>query len=349
MMFPKVTAVILTWDRPELAISCIQAVQRTNYPNLEILVVENGSTRDSVEQLRVALQGYEVLWLPKNLGYVQGNNLGVAKAVSDPRTDYLLILSNDTAVSEKAIETGIQFLEEEQSVVLVQPKLLFMNENIIDCTGHMVNPLLNHVERGKGAIDNGQYDMLAGGIFAPKAAAFFVRAEFVRNYGFFDPQFGYFYEDIDLSWRAWLTGHQVAYCADSVIHHHRHSPTLSSREADSSQAFHLIKNRLRTMLKNYERSSLCLWLAPVLMAGLRRYMVFRIQGQRELASAVLRAHVWNIEHWNETMMLRARVQQWRVVSDVRIVHDRMAPLVSGYLRARSQWVASRSTHAHQPL
>lgn len=79
--FPKVSIIILNWNGWEDTLECLQSVQQINYPKFRILVVDNGSSDESVAQIRQAFPDVELLETGKNLGYAGGNNVGTRHAL----------------------------------------------------------------------------------------------------------------------------------------------------------------------------------------------------------------------------------------------------------------------------
>lgn len=94
---PKVSIIILNWNGWKDTIECLQSVQQINYPNFRVLVVDNGSSDESVAQIRQAFPDVDLLETGKNLGYAGGNNAGIAHALNE-QPAFILLLNNDTTV-----------------------------------------------------------------------------------------------------------------------------------------------------------------------------------------------------------------------------------------------------------
>jgi hypothetical protein len=91
---PRVGAVILNWNGGADTLRCIAAAQRVGYSNLRIIVVDNGSTDDSVNRIRASTPGVELITSAVNTGFGAGNNLGIAAAIAQG-ADYVWIINND--------------------------------------------------------------------------------------------------------------------------------------------------------------------------------------------------------------------------------------------------------------
>ena len=94
-------------------------------------------------------------------------------------------------------------------------------------------------------VDRGQYQ--SEPIFAACGANILIRREMLEEIGGFDDRFFMYYEDTDLSWRAWASGWKVFYTNEAII---RHIHCGSSQEWSSFFIFHTNRNRLAMLLKN---------------------------------------------------------------------------------------------------
>jgi GT2 family glycosyltransferase len=95
---PQVVVIVLNWNGADDTLECLASLKKSSYPHVKILVVDNGSTDNSVELLRNA---YPDLWLIKtgaNLGFAGGNNVGIRAALAGG-CDVVVLLNNDTTVA----------------------------------------------------------------------------------------------------------------------------------------------------------------------------------------------------------------------------------------------------------
>ena len=102
---PSVVAIVLNWCNEDLTAACLRSVEMSTYPNLDILVVDNGSPDGSGDRLRARFPSCAYLQTGSNLGYAGGNNRGIELCLrSNP--DYVLVLNNDMV--EKLIMTMLE-------------------------------------------------------------------------------------------------------------------------------------------------------------------------------------------------------------------------------------------------
>jgi hypothetical protein len=99
---PRVAVVILNWNGKADTLECLESLMRMTYRDFEAVVVDNGSSDGSAEAIGAEYPHVTLLQTGVNLGYAGGNNAGV-RWVMEKEFDYVLILNNDTIVSENLL------------------------------------------------------------------------------------------------------------------------------------------------------------------------------------------------------------------------------------------------------
>ena len=92
-IYPKVHVIVLNWNNKELTEQCLLSIQRIDYPNYEILIVDNNSSDGSVELFKNNFPDVKLLSLDKNLKYAGGNNAAI-DYLSFNDDDFFLFLNN---------------------------------------------------------------------------------------------------------------------------------------------------------------------------------------------------------------------------------------------------------------
>lgn len=121
-LFPRLSVIVVTHDNRDLNRVCLESLAaRTEWPNLEILVVDNGSTdgtRELLEQERTRLHPrLRVLLNPDNRGFAAACNAGLAAATGE----FLVLLNNDTVMTRGALSSLVRHLTADSSLGLVGP------------------------------------------------------------------------------------------------------------------------------------------------------------------------------------------------------------------------------------
>ena len=147
-IYPKVHIIVLNWNNKELTEQCLLSIQRIDYPNYEILIVDNNSSDGSVELFKNNFPDVKLLSLDKNLKYAGGNNAAI-DYLSFNEDDFFLFLNNDTLVSRDFLHHLINpFLNDSDCIISV-PKILFSKDtNRVWYAGGVVSfwkGIINHI------------------------------------------------------------------------------------------------------------------------------------------------------------------------------------------------------------
>lgn len=265
MPHPRVAVVILNWNGKVLLEQFLPSLGRSSYPNLELVVVDNGSTDHSVSFLQQQYPQIKTIILSENLGYAGGYNA----ALQQVEADYYILLNSDVEVSPGWVEPLIELMETHTNVAASQPKLLsFHHKNKFEyagASGGWIDSLGYPFARGRVLehceTDHGQYDKAAP-IFWASGAAFCVRAKAFHEMNGFDASFFAHQEEIDLCWRLQRKGYQIYSCPQSVVWHVGGS-TLP--KGNSQKTFLNYRNNLWMLAKNLPVGTLC-WVLPIRFA-----------------------------------------------------------------------------------
>jgi GT2 family glycosyltransferase len=194
----------------------------------------------------------ELVTLPENVGFAQGNNIGMAAA----RGRHFLLLNNDARAEPGWAEALVAAADADERVGMCACKILSIEKpGTIDNVGHLL--YRDGLNRGRGRLetDRGQYDTPGEALF-PSGCAALYRREMVRDIGAFDRDFFAYGDDTDIGLRGRLAGWKCLYVPGAVAHHH-YSATSGSYSA--LKAFHVERNRAWIAMKYFP--------APHLMAS----------------------------------------------------------------------------------
>ncbi|MBC8175042.1 MAG: glycosyltransferase family 2 protein [Candidatus Marinimicrobia bacterium] len=219
MTNPSVTVIILNWNGKDLTMDCLKSLEKVTYPNVNFLVVDNGSTDGSVELIKKQFLTIDVLALSNNLGYAGGNNEGFNHLKNNP-PDYLIFLNNDTTVDQDFIQPLIRYLEDDPTVGQTVPKIFFTNDpERIWYGGGRVNLWMGMIyHRGIRKIDDIRFDNPEKTDYAT-GCCFCIRTKDFAEMGGFDESFSMYGEDVDLSLRIQKLGKTVYFIPTSKVWH----------------------------------------------------------------------------------------------------------------------------------
>ncbi len=304
---PVFSVVILNYNGSKVIGPCVESVLKTHCNSFEVLLIDNGSTDDSMAVLRgFSDPRIRVISTGRNLGYAGGNNVGARFA----RGGILVFLNNDTTVDPEWL-SGLFPAFQDRSVGAAQAKILeFDNPNKLDSAGHFIDKFCVAYVTGHLQEDRGQYDKQRS-LFGATGAALAVSRDLFKTLSGFDEEFFILFEESDLCWRIWLSGHRVVFAANSRVYH-RGGMTRLQRGICENLYF-MRRNRIRAMIKNLERANLVKCLVPGLFVFALIGLLTSDRGNYMLA--YLKALKWNLSHLESTLRERTTIQLRRVVKD----------------------------------
>lgn len=252
----KVSIVILNWNRKQDTLECLKDVRLLNLKNLdlEIIVVDNGSTDGSVSDIKKQkIKNLVVLENKKNLGYSGGNNVGIKHALSRD-ANYILILNNDTWLPKNLLENLVNAAQNHPDAAIFSPKIYFapgfeFHKKYKDkqkgkvlwyAGGEMDWQNLLGKNIGVDEVDIGQYDKIRKIDFAT-GACFLIRSEVLKKVGLFDEKYFLYMEDVDLSERIKKAGWKVIYIPTAYLWH---KVSQSSGIGSNLNDYYIARNRL---------------------------------------------------------------------------------------------------------
>jgi len=260
---PRVSVIVVNWNRRDLLRACLESLVAQTCPDLEVVVVDNGSSDGSADMAEAEFVGrlsLKVVRSPVNLGFCAGNNRGIEAS----RGDLIALLNNDaTAEPEWAAQLAPAFRRPEIGMA-ASKILVYEDPSRIDKAGHLIYPDGQNRGRGSGEVDRGQFDRMEE-VLWPDGCAAMYRREMLDEIGGFDEDFFAYADDAELGLRARMAGWKCLYMPMAVVRHHRGSSlgVLSSRRLELIE-----RNRVLLVVKLFPWSLLCLngayWVARVL-------------------------------------------------------------------------------------
>lgn len=218
--YPSVRIIVLTHNQKDKTLRCLSSLQNIDYKNYAILLIDNGSTDNTIESVKQEFSEINVVYSERNLGVAGGRNKG-AEISQKLNPDYFLFLDNDTVVEKDFLINLVSISENSEDIAIVTPKIMsFGRPGIIygagGCDIKFWLGRTSHV--GYNQRDTGQFDMnkeciSSGGCMLVKSKVFFELGGFDSQYNPYGP------EDLDFVLRAKEKKYKCMYVYNSVIYH----------------------------------------------------------------------------------------------------------------------------------
>lgn len=213
MLSPETSIVIPNWNGRDLLDTCLSSLERQIYRDFEIIVVDNGSSDESIQFINSSYPEVRICELQVNEGFCVAVNCGIKSA----RGKYVALLNNDTEADPAWLGELVNALNKNMDVGFCASKMInYFNRNLLDNAGDMLCYYGHTV--GRNETDTGQYDQPRF-LFSACAGAAIYRKEMFDKIGLFDEDFFAYYEDIDLGMRAQLMGYKCLYVPTAVVYH----------------------------------------------------------------------------------------------------------------------------------
>ena len=280
-----VCVVVLNYNGLPDVLRCLEKLLASSYSPLSVLLVDNGSTDSSVQEIRNRFPSITILTTVENLGYGGGNNLGILEALRTG-AEYVLLLSHDTEVAYDMISNLVAVFDENKQLGIASPKILLPG---VDRRLWAVGGVLRDhrvITWGINMADSesicfGELDFVFG-------CAMMLRRSVLEQIGLLDIGFHFYFEDIDLCLRAKQVGYDVAWVPGAEMRH------LTPMEMQESSRF---------KIHNYERSRFLFYRKYSDKTGWPRFVIHQVAHALRIICRYLGQGRLRPVYWSMTGMI----------------------------------------------
>lgn len=267
---PLVSVIVVNYHGADDTITCLRALAEHDYPELELICVDNSSAGAEAARIREAVPQARVIEAGRNTGFAGGCNLGAKHA----KGTVLGFLNNDARPAPGWVSAAVAELRAQPRVAAVASKVLDWDGTGADFVDGGLTWFGMGYKRHAGSpladVPAAEHEVAKDVLFGT-GSAMFVRAGVFAELDGFDERFFMFYEDVDLGWRLNLRGWRVRYVPESRAFH-RHHGTMSAVDAPETgrETFLLERNALAALYKNLSDETLVKALPAALALTVRR-------------------------------------------------------------------------------
>lgn len=229
----KVFVIILNYNGKDVIERCIASVLESDYPNLEIVVVDNNSTDGSLEFIKRKFSKVNFIKNSRNIGFAAGNNVGIRFAI-ERMADYVFVLNNDAWIKKDTISKLVSFSLKNNNLGIISPVIRDSNGGVWFKKGKIdwLKMRAIHVDTGRDT------EYITG-------CAMLIKKEVFSKIGLFDEDYFLYYEDADLSIRANRAGFGLGIDSNTEVFH-----CENSEKANPDKIYWLVLSGLIFFKKN---------------------------------------------------------------------------------------------------
>ena len=278
--FPNVYIILVNWNDYENTSACLDSLLEINYPNYNIILVDNGSYDSSGEKISKEYTRCDVIFNEDNDGFAAGANTGIKKALNYDEADYVLILNNDMTVEEDFLGPLVNAADTGDSIAITTGIIKFMESDNIQSAGRTLNQKLvksPHWDKPRDIIPY-QTDCVSG------ALALFSR-EFLEECGLLDESYFFGMEDVEISWRARCNGWKLLVVPDSIVHHRG---GMTSKDTPFTW-YHRIYGRLQFSTDYHDKTTTIIFAIYMIALTGRNMAKWALSGRRDLIISIFSA------------------------------------------------------------
>jgi len=250
---PLVSVIVLNYNGKDVLEECIIALLNSNYPKMEVIVVDNGSTDESYMIAKKYEPQVKLIRSLRNLGYSAGNNLGIRVA----KGEYIFLVNNDAIIHTDCICELVKVASSDPRIGILGCKVYYKGTRIIQHAGGKLDlsatylPHIGIFEEDYGQYgENSDVDYVAG-------VAMMIKREVIDKIGLLDECYFAYWEDVDYCFRARKAGFRIVYVPKAIVEHFE---GFSWKKRSSLQKFLNERNRLLFVLNNFSNKEVAIFL-----------------------------------------------------------------------------------------
>ena len=265
-----ISIIILNYNAGDLLLDCVSSIFKSHYKNFEIILVDNISNDHSHKKCKEIFPNITLIENSKNLGYCEGNNVGLREA----HGKFIVVLNPDTIVDPYWLDELLKAYQ-TNGEGLYQPKFLATTDHsMLLSTGNMIQIFGFGYSRSKGDRDEKLFEKFEQIDYASGTCLFTSRF-IIQKIGLFDPFLFAFHDDLELCWRGAIMNINSFYVPKSIVYHPKEGYSFKW----SPLKFKLMeRNRKYCLLTLYDRSTIVKMLPALLIIDVSVFFFYLFRG-----------------------------------------------------------------------
>ena len=289
-MLPLVSIITINYNETALTCELLKSIEQINYPNYEVLVIDNASVSKPL-LIKNLYPSVKLILSKQNLGFAGGNNLGIEQA----QGEYLFFVNNDTILKPNCLKLLVEYMQILPNVGAISPKICdYEAPHLLQYAGS--RPMNFYTARnstiGYGEQDKGQYNQIQKTPYA-HGAAMMVSRKVIEKVGKMPEHFFLYYEELDWCEQIRKKGFSI-YFVPNVTVYHKESASVGKQTA--RKAYYLTRNRILFMLRNANFFQLFVFLFFFLCISIPKNIIYYLlQKQNRHLRAFMAGIQWHFK------------------------------------------------------
>ena len=308
----SVSIILVTHNGAEIVSDCIDSLAKLGTPPEEIIVVDNASSDRTLDEVAKWMPNARILSLEANNGYGAGCNAGAREA----RGDIIVFLNQDVYLSRAFVADIQSRMASDPAIGVCGGIVLSWDGTRMISAGQVFDPWTGYIlDYGFGSA-HVDLRRATDDVFSPNGAAFAVRRSTFNEVGGFYEDFFMYFDETDLSWRIRLAGFRAVCCPSATVRHNV-DPRRAHRP---SSRYYVDRNSLLSAVRNYELSSLAIFLPASIGARILGIVVLILLRRSEHAQSTTKALVDFVLRFPRAWKERGPIAAMREVSDRELLN-----------------------------
>ncbi len=305
MSFEKVTVAVITYNRERILEECLSAIKSLNYPDYEVMVVDNRSTDGSVNLVREKFPEVKVLEMGENRGPNPARNAAMLKS----RANYVFLIDDDTILTSHCLSILMNARDVIPDIAVCHPRIVYYDDRSrIQQEGaevHYIGAAI--IRNGDMLIKNASMESISTG--AASGALLIDRKRALRI-GLFDEDYFFGWTDGQFTFRLTASGLKCLSVPRAIVYHKMAKRGLS-------KVFYQVRNRWYFILQMYSLRTIFLILPALVVYEISLLVFLTMKG---LLLEYLKANMAVLQDFGKLMKKRQKVQLLKRLSDRELLH-----------------------------
>jgi hypothetical protein len=306
---PRASVVIPTWNGAALLRPALASLRAQSWSDFETIVVDNGSSDDTVAMLARDYPEVRLVRFDENRGFAAAVNAGIRASSGE----LVVLMNNDVEADPEWLAALIRALDDRPEIGACASKMLFhADPSRVDSAGDSLGLFAHSI--GHGQLDGPAFAEPRHVLSACAGAAAY-RRTVLDSIGLFDERFFAYLEDVDVGVRMQLAGRLCLYVPDAVVYHHG---SATARRMPETKLYLLIRNSLFLFFQYFPTRTVLAY-GPAMLA----WPFYRVLRDRQPIRVALRALRSFIRDLPAVRRRRAETRRTRRITDRQFL-DRLS-------------------------